>query len=150
VSRFPNPEAITVVTSAARPDPIGRAFPKYPSNLEGDMIPGAAIVAYVIDTTGHVELGTASLLDVTRHEFATAVCDYLPKLRYPPFVVGGRKLRILIVQAHLFLVPGGPDSPEVADALRLQSSSEEEFAKIPILAVVDTLTKLPHCAARQP
>jgi hypothetical protein len=147
-SRFRNAEEIAVLRAANRPDPISRAFPTYPSDLERNQISGAAIVAYVIDTTGHVEIGTASFLDVTRQEFANAVCDYLPKLRYAPFVVGEKKVRILIVRTHLFMVSRDPDSPEIANAERLRSRSEEEFAKIPIIAVVDTLRKLPHCVAR--
>ena len=144
-ARFPNPEGITVVGSARRPDPIVRARPKYPSNLEGDLVSGAAIAAYVIDTTGHVELGTASFLAVTRREFGTAVCDYLPKLRYAPFVGEGKKLRILIVQAHEFVAPGGPEPQEITDALGVQSRSEEEYAKLPVVEVIDRLRKLPHC-----
>jgi hypothetical protein len=149
-SRFRNPEEIAVVGAVKRPDPISRAFPKYPSDLERNQISGAAIVAYVIDTTGYVEIETASFLDVTRQEFADAVCDYLPKIRYAPFVVVDKKVRILIVQTHLFMVSRDPDSPEIVNAERLRSRSEEEFAKIPIIAVVDTLRKLRHCVAQQP
>jgi hypothetical protein len=128
--------------------PIVRAFPKFPSDLASRMISGAVAVAYVIDTTGRVELGSASFLNATHHEFANAVCDYLPKVRYQPFLVGERKLRILVVQLHEFIAPGGSHSPEISDALRLQSRTEDEFMKTPVIRIVNELEKLPHCAAR--
>jgi len=130
------------------PPPVVRDFPKFPSDLASRMISGAVVVAYVIDTTGRVELASTSFLKATHHEFANAVCDYLPNVRYQPFLAGERKLRVLVVQIHEFVAPGSSDSPEIAAALRLQSRTEDEFTRTPLVTIVNELEKLPHCAAR--
>ena len=148
MSPFRNPDSLTVVRAATLLTPIVRAFPKFPSDLASRGISGAVVVAYVIDTTGRVELGSTSFLNETHREFANAVCDYLPKVRFQPFLVGDRKLRILVVRLHEFIAPGGPDSPEISEALRLQSRTEDEFMKTPVVAIVNELETLPHCAAR--
>jgi hypothetical protein len=148
VSGFGNPDGITVMRAATLPPPIVRAFPKFPSDLASSMISGAVVVAYVIDTTGHVELESTSFLNATHHEFANAVCDYLPKVRYQPFLLGEKKVRILVVQLHEFIAPGSPDSPDISAAVRLQSTNEDKFTKTSIGTIVGELKQLPHCASR--
>jgi hypothetical protein len=101
----------------------------------------------VIDTTGRVELESASFLNAANRDFANAVCDYLPRVRYEPFLAGNSKLRILVVQLHEFIAPG-PDSPEISEASQLQSRTEDEFMRTPVAAIVDELKKLPHCTPR--
>jgi len=128
---------------------VVRAFPKFPSDLASQGISGAVVVAYVIDTTGRVETGSASFLLATHPEFADAVCSSLPKVRYQPFLVANRKVRVLVVQLHEFVAPGGSsDSPEIVDALHLQARAEDEFTQTPIATLADELERLPHCAAR--
>jgi len=96
-----------------------------------------------------VETGTASFLLATRREFADAVCNTLPKVRYQPFLVANRKARILVVLLHEFVAPGGSfDSPEIVDALKLQARAEDEFSQTPIATLADELERLQHCAAR--
>ena len=146
---FRDPEGITAIPTVSLKDPIVRAHTKYPSELESRQISGAAVVAFVIDTTGSVEPGTVTFLNGPRHEFAAAVCDGLPKSRYPPFVIEGRKRRVLIVQMHAFLSQQYPDPSVVPDALSLRSRIEEEFAVTPIVTVIDRLKELPHCEVRQ-
>ena len=145
---FSDPEGITAIPLASLKAPIVRARVKYPSELESRQIAGAAVVAFVIDTTGSVEPGTVTFLNGPRPEFAAAVCDGLPKFRYPPFVVEGRKRRVLIVQINGFLSQQYPDPSVVADASSLRSRIEQEFAVTPIVAVVARLKELPHCEAR--
>lgn len=148
ITSFSDPEGITAVPTVSLKDPIVRARIKYPSELESRQIAGTAVVAFVIDTTGRVEPGTVTFLNGPRHEFADAVCDSVPKFRYPPFVVEGRKRRVLIVQMHAFLSQQYPDASIVPDALSLRSRFEQEFAVTPIVTVVDRLKELPHCGAR--
>jgi len=109
------------------------------------MISDAAVEAFVIDTTGHVELETASFLRPARPEFERAVCEMLPKLRYAPLLVGGAKRRALLIQTHVFVGQGGVDSAAVSAASALHSKAEEEFASTPIATTVSKLDGLPHC-----
>jgi hypothetical protein len=147
VSRFRNPDTFTVMRAKSLPPPAVRALPKFPSDLESKGISGAVLVAYVIDTTGRIDLKSASFLNAAHPDFANAVCDYLPRVRYEPFLAGNTKLRILVVQLHEFIAPG-PESPEISEASLLQSRTEDEFMRTPVAAIIDELDKLPHCAPR--
>jgi hypothetical protein len=97
LNRFRDPEGITADPTGLRRDTSVRAFPRYPRDLQEKAITGALVAAFVIDTTGRVELETASFLRTSRPEFVKAVCDLLPKLRFQPFVVGDQKWRVLLV-----------------------------------------------------
>jgi hypothetical protein len=145
IARFRDPEEITAVPTASLKTPIFRPQIKYPSELESMQLAGAAIVAFVVDTTGAVEPGTVTFLNGPRAEFAAAVCMSLPKYRYAPVLVEGRKRRVLTVQIQAFLSHQFPDRSIVADASSLRSRLEEEFLTAPIVAVVDRLGELPHC-----
>jgi hypothetical protein len=141
LNRFRDPEGITADPTGLRRDTSVRAFPRYPRGLQEKGITGAPVAAFVIDTTGRVELETASFLNTSRREFAKAVCDLLPKLRFQPFMVGDQKSRVLLVEMFAFNNWPAPDS--VASALA--AHSQEEFATKPIVKVVEQLVSLPHC-----
>jgi hypothetical protein len=89
--------------------------------LQEKAITGALVAAFVIDTTGRVELETASFLRTSRPEFVKAVCDLLPKLRFQPFVVGDQKWRVLLVATG----GTGNGAPEFAALSGTQASVSE-------------------------
>lgn len=149
VGRFGDPEEITAVSLANLKPPIVRAPIKYPPELESMQLAGAAVFAFVVDTTGAVEPGTVTFLNGPRVEFARAVCGSLPSYRYAPVVVEGRKRRALVVMMSAFLSREFPDRSIVPDASSLRSRIEEQFATGPIVTVTDQLEELPHCDAKQ-
>ena len=150
LNRFKDPEGITADPTGLRRDTSVRAFPRYPRGLQEKGITGAPVAAFVIDTTGRVELETASFLNTSRPEFAKAVCDLLPKLRFQPFIVGDQKWRVLLVEMFAFNNFGPPGetlrwpAPDSA-ASALAAHSQEDFATKPIVKVVEQLVSLPHC-----
>ena len=141
LNRFKDPEGITADPTGLHRDTSVRAFPRYPRGLQERGITGAPVAAFVIDTTGRVELETASFLNTSRPEFAKAVCDLLPKLRFQPFIVGDQKWRVLLVEMFAFNNWPAPDSAASA----LAAHSQEDFATRPIVKVVEQLVSLPHC-----
>jgi outer membrane biosynthesis protein TonB len=145
LTRFRYPGEIAAVPIASVKAPILRPETRYPFELESTQVAGAVIAAFVIDTTGAVEPGTVTFLNGPRVEFARAMCASLPKYRYAPVLVEGRKRRVLVVQLHGFMPYRFPDRSIVADASSLRSRFEEEFAAATIGAVIDWLKELPHC-----
>jgi hypothetical protein len=141
LNRFKDPEGITADPTGLRRDTSVRAFPRYPRGLQEKGITGAPVAAFVIDTIGRVELETASFLNTSRPEFAKAVCDLLPKLRFQPFIVGDQKWRVLLVEMFAFNNWPAPDSAASA----LAAHSQEDFATKPIVKAVEQLVSLPHC-----
>ena len=147
--RFGDPEGIAAVSLATLKPPIVRTPIRYPRELEGMQLAGAAIFAFVVDTTGAVEPGTVTFLNGPRAEFAAAVCSSFPNYRYAPVLVEGRKRRALGVMMSGFLSREFPDGSIVPEASSLRSRIEENFAAGPIVTVIEQLEELPHCDARQ-
>jgi hypothetical protein len=140
-NRFKDPEGITADPTGLHRDTSVRAFPRYPRGLQEKGITSAMVVAFVIDTTGRVELETASFVKTSRPEFVKAVCDLLPKLRFQPFLVGDQKWRVLLVESFAFNNWPEPDTA----ASTLAAHTQENFSTKPIVKVVDQLVSLPHC-----
>lgn len=142
--RFRDPTSIV----AAKADTSGLlepAFPKYPRGFDGSLINGAVVEAFVVDTTGHVELGTASFLQTDRPEFERSVCASLQKVRYAPIAIQGAKRRALITQVHVFVGNGGSDAAGEPAASAFRARMENEFLNQPIEATIAKLEPLPHC-----
>ena len=146
-TRFRDPEGITADPTGLLRDTSARPGPKYPRDLEMEHVTGAPVVAFVIDTTGRIELKTATFLNAPRPEFAKAVCDFLPTLRFKPFLVEDQKWRVLLVQIYAFNTWAVPDTAGRRAASTLVSRSQEEFAMKPIGKVIEQLEILPHCEA---
>ncbi|HMC57124.1 MAG TPA: energy transducer TonB [Gemmatimonadaceae bacterium] len=82
----------TVLPWAKNPPPI------YPSQLRSSGLQGTVIVRFVVDTSGVVEQGSMSVLESTHPAFAEAVRAWLPRTRYFPAEVSGRRVRQLVQQ----------------------------------------------------
>lgn len=144
-SRFKDPEGITADPTGLLRDTSVMIAPAYPSNLEAEHVTGAPVVAFVIDTTGKVEIQTASFLNSSRPEFERAVCDLLPNVRFRPFLVGTQKWRVLLVEMFAFNTWAGSDTAGMRESSTLANTTQEEFSTRPIASVVDKLMPLPHC-----
>jgi len=148
-SRFHDPDGITADPTGLRRDTSVRVSPpgpRYPRSQEATGIIAVPVVAYVIDTTGRVELETASFLNSSPAEFIDAVCAFLPKLRFEPFIVGDRKTRVLLVEQYGFIPWRHLDRANLKAYKNLVAQSQEEFSTSPMSRVVAKLDPLPHCA----
>src|SRR5258705_12960724 len=95
--RFRDPASITGDPTGLRQIVPFRG-PRYPQRARKADETAAPVVAFVVDTTGRVELSTASFLNYVAPDFQHAVCEMLPNLRFEPLVIAGQKMRVLFVQ----------------------------------------------------
>jgi protein TonB len=70
--------------------------PVYPSALQSAGIEGSVKVQFVVDTSGRAEMGSLKILESSNELFTLAVRNVMPKLRFFPAEVGGRKVRQLV------------------------------------------------------
>lgn len=121
------------------------ARPKYPNILRDYRISGSATMQFVVDTTGRVEMANVRILktqadisevpqdainggDANRHElelaagkeFAKAVQDALPDMRYFPAEIRGHKVRQLVVQSFTFNVTPSAPTPDPSERVDLR------------------------------
>src|SRR5437773_1604295 len=84
----------TVVVSTGRP--------VYPDSLRALGIEGRVVVQVVVDSTGQVEPGTATVLRSTDPGFNQAAIDFVNAARFRPGRIGTRKVRVLMTVAVPF------------------------------------------------
>lgn len=85
------------------------AAPDYPPAMLARNLEGSAIVTYVVDTTGLADTTSFRVLEATHPDFADAVRQALPKMRFRPAVLMGVKVRQLVQQSFGFRITR-PDS----------------------------------------
>lgn len=147
-TRFRDPEGISADPTGLRRDTSVKVIPggpRYPYAQQVRGITAVPVVAYVIDTTGRIELETVSFLNSSPAEFVDAVCVFLPKLRFEPFVVGDIKSRVLLVELYGFTTWKHLDRGGLKASQALVAQSQEEFSTSPMSRVVSRLDPLPHC-----
>ncbi len=80
----------------------GSGSPAYPEMLKSSGVEGEALVQFVVDTTGRAELGSFKVLRASHDAFGQAVKAALPRMRFLPAEIGGRKVRMLVQQPFAF------------------------------------------------
>jgi hypothetical protein len=90
-----------VDTAARLTDPSSLRV-EYPPTLFADAVPGFVIAEYVVDTVGHVEAGTFSIVSSTDPLFSEAVRVALVRASYEPARREGRRVRQLVHQPFAF------------------------------------------------
>lgn len=80
----------------------GSGAPAYPEMLKSSGVEGEALVQFIVDTTGRAELGSFKVLRATHDAFGQAVKASLPRMRFLPAEIGGRKVRMLVQQPFAF------------------------------------------------
>jgi periplasmic protein TonB len=80
----------------------GSGSPAYPEMLKSSGVEGEALVQFVVDTTGRAELGSFKVLRASHDAFGQAVRSALPRMRFLPAEIGGRKVRMLVQQPFAF------------------------------------------------
>ena len=82
----------------------GSPGPRYPDILRGNGIEGEVIAQFIVDTTGRAEPSSFKVLKTTHELFAEAVRTALPKMRFIPAELGGRKVKQLVQQPFSFTI----------------------------------------------
>lgn len=80
------------------------AAPAYPMAMLQQNIEGGAFVIYVVDTMGYADTTNFTVVRATHDEFAQAVKDAMPKMRFRPAILGGVKVRQLVQQNFTFKI----------------------------------------------
>jgi periplasmic protein TonB len=80
----------------------GSGSPAYPEMLKSSGVEGEALVQFVVDTTGRAETGSFKVLRASHEAFGQAVRAALPRMRFLPAEIGGRKVRMLVQQPFAF------------------------------------------------
>lgn len=142
--RFRDPAGITGDPTGLRQIAPFRG-PHYPDYARAHDQTAAPVLAFVVDTTGEVELPTASFLDNSRPWFRESVCEMLPQLRFEPLEVDGRKMRVLLVRFYAFRTATAPDSAGIARASALMNERQTAYATQPVTNVIPELERRPHC-----
>jgi TonB family protein len=96
-----------VDTSARLLDP-GLLRVDYPASLFSSGVRGLVIAEFVVDTLGHVEQSTFSIVSSTHPLFSEAVRVVLPRAGYQPARRGARLVRQLVHQPFDFEAPQRP------------------------------------------
>ena len=87
----------------ARPD---NPRPNYPETLRLAGVVGQVLVQYVVDTLGRVEPKSIRILASSHDLFASAVKEVLPRQRFLPAEIRGRRVRMLVQQPFSFTISG--------------------------------------------
>lgn len=80
------------------------AAPAYPLKLLEQRIMGSVQAQYIVDTTGFADTASFTVIYATHPEFAAAVKQALPHMRFMPAKVGSAKVRQLVEQQFSFKI----------------------------------------------
>lgn len=75
---------------------------QYPEMLRSAQVEGTVLASFVVDTTGRADMGTFKVLKSDHELFTNAVRNALPRIRYLPAEIGGRKVKQLVQQPFVF------------------------------------------------
>lgn len=70
--------------------------PIYPEILKNAGFQGKVLASFVIDTSGKADVSTFKVISSAHDMFTKAVRDQLPRMRFLPAEVGGRKVKQLV------------------------------------------------------
>lgn len=80
------------------------AAPEYPETMALRRIEGAAVLRFVIDSTGLIDMTTVRVMSATHSAFARAVLQTMPKMKFRPASIAGRPVRLLVEQMFSFKI----------------------------------------------
>jgi TonB family protein len=108
VDSIPQDFMYDTIATAVDVDSVARvvesAVPAYPPALLAKNIEGRALVQFVVDTLGRVDIVSFAVIETTHEEFAEAVRAVLPAMRFAPATISSRKVRQLVQQPFLFKI----------------------------------------------
>lgn len=80
----------------------GSGSPNYPDILRSASVEGQVLAQFVVDTLGRVEIATFKVITKTHDLFEASVRNALPRMRFLPAEVAGRKVKQLVQQPFVF------------------------------------------------
>jgi len=80
----------------------GNPAPSYPDMLRSAGVEGTVLAQFVVDTTGRADMSTFKVLKADHDLFASSIKAVLPRMRFLPAEVGGRKVKQLVQQPFVF------------------------------------------------
>jgi protein TonB len=80
----------------------GGPTPNYPEMLRTAGVEGTVLAQFVVDTMGRADMSTFKVLKSDNELFSLAVKNTLPRMRFLPAEVGGRKVKQLVQQPFGF------------------------------------------------
>jgi TonB family protein len=93
-----NQAQVTKAVAQAR----GNMGPEYPVVLKTERIEGVVVLAFVVDTTGRIDMNSATVVKSTDQRFLDAVVAVLPGQRFIPAQLDGRKVKQLVSEPFYF------------------------------------------------
>jgi hypothetical protein len=84
----------------------GSPYPSFPIDLRRAGVSGCVLAQFVVDTMGRADRGTLKLLAYSDREFVQSIWDVLPRMRFSPAELDGRKVRQLVQQPFTFTIEG--------------------------------------------
>lgn len=79
--------------------------PKYPSMLESSRTEGLVLAQFVVDTLGHADMGTFTVLESSNDLFSASVRAAIQQWRFYPAEAGGRKVKQIVQLPLKFVAP---------------------------------------------
>ena len=104
----PAPRADNTYVEAEVDKPVSQvpnsAVPAYPDILRQAGVEGEAVVSFVVDTTGRVDVATFKVIRTTHELFAASVRNALPRMRFIPAETTRGKVRQVVQQPFSFAI----------------------------------------------
>ena len=85
----------------------GAPGPAYPDSLKKAGIGGEVDASFVVDTTGAVDVSSLKIIKTTHQLFSQSLAAALPNMRFNPALVGGKKVKQLVMQPFVFQIADG-------------------------------------------
>lgn len=82
----------------------GSATPRYPDVLRSSGVEGKVVAVFVVDAAGRAETDSVRLLRSDNVLFEDAVRAVLPRMRFLPAEIGGRRVRQLVQMPFVFTI----------------------------------------------
>jgi TonB family protein len=84
----------------------GGAHPQYPDILKQAGVEGEVYVSFVVDTMGLADVTSLKVIKSSHQLFLNSVVAALPDMRFAPAMVGGRKVKQLVMEPFVFQLAG--------------------------------------------
>jgi TonB family protein len=90
----------------------GSAVPQYPPDLLARRVPGKVTVRFVVDTSGVADVQSLQIIDASDPQFAASVRDALPRMKFQPARLNGKRVRQLVEQPFRFNIDTTTPNPQ--------------------------------------
>lgn len=102
----------------------GSAVPEYPADLLARHVQGSVRVRFVVDTSGSADTASIQILSSSDPAFTASVRAALPRMRFSPARLNGRRVRQLVEQPFRFNIQPPAPNPADSSAVALLPSAE--------------------------